>query len=581
MDAMSVLAKVKEDMKGTVAKIEAASAGTNSDALGTVADIISSAKKDISTSIPGAQAKLDSISSDAKKALSTTITSADKIVSNVKASVSEVTTSNKQNATKDDTTTAVYEFILSRTNILDKSLPHITDFQYIAFIRDPIKKQGVLIDMEAMIPNATLDAIEVELSQKKFPEYELTCHQIKDIDKSNEADDNIKLKLYSSFVVIRVCERQKDKTTTDRTTAEGAIPCRIVLENPIAWQMSVNTGFNVVFTPYTKTDTNSSQNPELIALETIINNSFNPQIKTSQMSSFTDYMIKKYAGNSKNIKQIVLADKSTVNLHHYEQITIPPTIPEINVPEYINNTYKPFSTPSFWFFDSFNFGDYDKDSKPINGKIPIWAILINFFNCYKTFEKVDISKDANITTFTHRIDSQPFADTESILDRPNAVINFIKTNMTQTLKKLGTLPKTLMADNTSETQDSRMTSLRIYVPDDIKPAEQRIMDNIGIFREHIDKIELYETTNTTPIWLQFGKLYNLEKDPKTGINTNDYIHTPVYIANIFKRRQLKDATLECINKYAMLRLIKPKKETVSQSEPLPPKGFEPEPLSPK
>lgn len=578
MDAMSVLAKVKEDMKGTVAKIEAASAGSNSDALGTIADIISTAKKEVSTSIPGAQAKLDAISSDAKKALSATMSSvkAEAIVANVETSTSEVVTPNKQVAIEDKKTTAVYEFILSRTNILDKSLPHITDFRYIAFIRDPIKKQAVIIDVEAMIPDATLRAIEVEISQKKFPEYELTCYQMKDIDKSNETDTNIKLKLYSTFVIIRMCHRQGDNTSSARTTAEAAIPCRMVLENPIAWQMSINTGFNIVFTPHSKTESDPTQNPELIALETIINNNFNPQIKTSQMNSFTDYMIKKYAGNSKNIKQIVLADKNTVNLHHYSQITVPPTIPEINVPEYINNTYKPFSTPSFWFFDSFNFGNYDKISKPDNGKIPIWAILINFFNCYNTFEKVDISKDKNITTFTHLIRSEPFVDTSSVLDRPNAMINFIGTNMTQVLKKLGSLPKTLMADNTSETQDARMTSLRIYYPDEIKSAEKRIIDGIGMFKKHIDLVEFYETTNTTPEWLQFGKLYNLERDPNTGINTNDYIHTPIYIVNIFKRRQMKDATLECINKYAMLRLVKSDKEMVSQAEPAPPIGFEPE-----
>jgi hypothetical protein len=457
-------------------------------------------------------------------------------------------------------TTAIYELLLTRTDETDKTLPHITDFHYLAIIRNPIAKQATYIDAQAMIPTSTLTVIETEIANGRFPQYELTCYQLKDIDKDNVPEKNIQKVFYSTFVVIAAISKQKDNTSTDRPTAEASIPVRMLLLNPIAYQMSKNTGFNKIFGPYVKTPENDDQNPQLIALETLINNSFNPQIDVSQMSSFTDYVIKKYAGNVSNIKQFVLGDKSTLNLMNYSQITVPPTLPEINVPEYIINTYKPFSTPSFWFFDTFNFGNYDNDSAPIKGKIPIWCFLINFFNCLNTFKKIDISKDSDITSFTHLIGSSPFIDAKGIINRPNAMINFISPNMTQVLEKFGEIPKTLMADNTFQTQDSRMTSLKIYYPDTLKSAKDRLLNCMELFTKHIDRIEYYETSNTTPEWLQFGKLYNLEIDPDTGINLNTYIHTPICIVNIFKRRQTRDNTLECVNKYSMLRLVNPPKK---------------------
>jgi hypothetical protein len=462
----------------------------------------------------------------------------------------------------DDTkTTAVYEFMLTRSNEMDKTLPYITDFHYVAFIRNPVEKQASYIDVQAMIPTATLTVIETEISNNRFPHYELTGHVMKEIDVVNEKGENIQKVFYKTFVVIVSISKQKDNTSTDRPTAEGAIPVRMLLVNPVAYQMFKNTGFNKILGPFTLPEDPDNDNPVLIALETIINNSFNPQSDDSKLTSFMDYVRKKYAGSiqTTDIKQIVLGDKSKVNLTNYSQITIPPTIPEINVPEYIINTYKPFTTPSFWIFDSFNFENYDNNSPVENGKLPMWGILINFYNCIERFKTFDISKNSSITTFTHLLGHAPFIDAMGILNRPNAMVNFIGPNMTVKLEKFGDLPKTLKMDNTLEAQDSRMTSLKIYYPDTIEESKKRIIDCMELFTKHIDRVEYYETTNTTPEWLQFGVRYNLEVDITSDppINLNTYIHTPICIVNIFKRRQTRDATLECINKYAMLRLCNP------------------------
>lgn len=458
-----------------------------------------------------------------------------------------------------DKTTEIYKFLLTRTDSDGESIPHISDFHYLAFIRNPITKQATYIDAQAMVALTTLATIETEISVGRFHTYELTGYQLKNMDETNKLNSNIQKKFYSTFVIILAVDKQKHDITSDRALQEAAIPVRMLLVHPVAWELSKNTGFNRIFRPYTLTKENT-QNPCLLALETIINNEFNPQLEVSQISSFTDHVIKKYAGERKNIKQIVFGDRASLNMKCYSQIVIPPTLPEINIPEYIINTYKPFTTPSFWFFDTFNFANYDGNSENFNGRIPIWCFLINFYNCLNTFKKVDMSDNSIFTSFTHLLKTSSFIDVMGILSRPNATINFIGPNMTQTLEKLGDLPSLKLADNTSEKQTDRVTSLKVYYPDNLDSARNRIIDCIKLFTEHIDQIEHYETTNTTPYWLQFGKLYNFERDRDTGINRNEFIHTPITIVNTFKRRQLKDNSLEHIVKYTMLRLINTKNQ---------------------
>jgi len=469
---------------------------------------------------------------------------------------------------EDDKTTAVYRISLTKVNTAaellvpgeqSEMLDEITDFHYLAFIRNPITKQATYIDAQAMVPTATLISIESAITGNNFPQYELQIMLMSETEsEDNSESSNEQELIYSGFVVIIDSDSKKDSTVTGRynTGADASIPTRLLLSNPIAYEMSKRTGFNVIFSP----DVENQTNPTLIALETIMNDDFNPEFEDTEIFSFMDY-VRTYAADESDIKQIVLADKSTVNLSHYGQITVPPTISEISVPEYIINTYKPFSTPSFWFFDTFNFANYDDDSEPENGKIPIWCILICFYNAFNTFECVDISEDEDINNYTHLLSTAAFNDRFGILP-PNAVVNFINT-VSQTCKTiaLGEIPSVQMTDNSSIKLEHRDKSCVVKFKDDIKEAQTRIMDCASMFTEHIHQIEYYETTNTTPEWLQFGKLYNMEKDQETGINKNEYLHTPICIINVFKRRQTKDNTMECINKYAMIRLITPPEES--------------------
>jgi len=447
-----------------------------------------------------------------------------------------------------------YQFLMTR--IQDKSegaIPHISDFYYIAFIRDIIRRQSTFIEAFALISRATISLIDAEISVGNYPSYELTGYELTGDGNDNEDKKQIYKTFYSTNVIILCAESQKENISSARNVEDYAVPVKLLLVHPIAYQMSKNTGLNINYSPVV---TPEPKNPKLIALETIINNQFNPQYNESEIESFTQSVVNKYASQPKHIKQIVFGDRSNLNLTNYGCIYVPATIPEINVPEYIINNYKPFNTPSYWFLDTFNFGDYDNSADSYeNGKIPIWAILINFFNCINTFKKEDISKNIITMVHTHLLKREDFIDSFGTFNRPNAIVNFIDGDSKYHKIKMGDLPKRTVSDNSQVVQDSQVTSFTVFYNDTIDAAKDRLVACRQLFNNQIDCIEFFESPLSTPEWLQFGKLYNMEYDDSTNENTFRYVHTPITIMNIFKRRQIKDDTMENINKYAMLRLI--------------------------
>lgn len=576
MGMMDVLDKVKKEMLGNVAKIEASSSNFITSAKGTIASAIFDAKKEIPEGMANLQTKLDTIASDSSAKITALAANGQtqeitNVVNNAQASIAstvkeaEATSAGQPAADsttkKDDKTTAVYTIILTRADTQTGELLTIDDFHYLMISRNPIEKQATMMEGRAMVQINALEIIEENISygigvDQNYPEWELSIYQLLDGDSP---DGGLKL-IYTTSVIITMCHRDMDKTATSNPTIESAIPTIFTMFHPIICQLSKNTGGNNNIIFGAQKDPKFPLNPRLIALETIINEDLD-EVKPNEMESFTDYIIKKYAGDKKNIKQIILGnkDKEKINQTSQDQITVPSTLPEINIPEYLIHTYKPFSTPSYWFLDTFNFANYDDESKPEFGKIPIWCFLINFDNCIKKFKSVDISKRVDATQSTHKVLTNQFTDVTSKLLRSNAVVTYRSKNMAPTItRKLGGSASILTGKGEYETQENRMTSINVYVPDNnIDEAEKRIIDCVDLFKAQINNIEYFETLNSTPDWLHFGKIYNLEKDPNTMLNKESYIHTPIMILHIFRRRQTKETSLECINRFAMLRMYDP------------------------
>jgi len=420
-----------------------------------------------------------------------------------------------------DTKSTFYNLLLTRT-IPDENLAEITDFAYLIFIRQPGTKRATYAIAQANIPTATLVVIEAEISAGSFPDYQLQIRHVKD---NNE---NLIYSSYVKFILPKNYNQNKAGTTVKGTSP--TVPVQFILVNPVIWEMSTNNSFNKTF--------NDKRYTALEILEL-----------------YTKEIIKKYSSSSQRLTWDKICDLTTKNKTLYDQVIIPSTITELQVPEYIIGAYKIFSTPSLWLFDNFDFSIKEIENSKATGKIPIIGLLLNFYNALECFEKYDISKDADIKQFTTLLKIIPYNDTLSVLSKPNAVVNFKNTtNMTQVTRLFGNLPKVTLSDNTKETQSQRVASLEIEYTDNLEEAETRIVDCVNLMQKQINQIEIYETINTSPEWLQFGYLYNLERDKKTGDNLNRYIHTPLSIFNIFLRQEQTIGKMEHIIKYAMLRL---------------------------
>jgi hypothetical protein len=417
-----------------------------------------------------------------------------------------------------DTKSTFYNLLLTRTEP-DKNIPEITDFAYLIFIRQPGAKQASYIIAQANIPTSTLIVIESEISAGSFPTYQLQIRHVKD-DK-----ENLIYSSYVKFILPKNYNQNKAGTTVKGTSP--TIPVQFLLVNPVVWEMNTNNSFNRTF--------NDKKRTALGVLELYLD----------------ELVIKK-----SKVSGLIIGDGSTVNQTLYDQIVIPSTITELQVPEYIIGAYKPYSTPNLWLFDNFTFPLEESEKEAIkNGELPLMGISLNFYNAIEIFKKQDISKDADIKQFTTLLKIIPYSDTLSFLSKPNAVVSFKNTtNMTQVTRLFGNLPKVTLSDNTKETQSQRVASLDIEYTDNLEEAEKRIVDCVDLMQKQINQIEIYETINTSPEWLQFGYLYNLERDKKTGDNLNRYIHTPLSIFNIFLRQEQTIGKMEHIIKYAMLRL---------------------------
>jgi len=422
---------------------------------------------------------------------------------------------------EDNTRTTLYDLMLIRTETVD-NINEITDFAYLIFIRQPGTKQSSYIIAQANIPLATLILIEHEASVGLFPNYQLQIRHIVN------GEENLIYSTYTKFIL------PKNYNLNQQGSNSGTAPTvsvQFLLVNPIAWNMNTNNSFNFVF-----------NKQKYIAMD-IIEKYYVEEIK------------KKHSGNRPDlIKFQNFADNSTKNTTLYNQITIPSSITELQVPEYMIDAYKPYSTPSLWLFDTFNFGNYDNKSNNTKGEIPIWCIMLNFYNAIDTFKKYDISNDLDITQFTSRLKIIQYNDTLKEFIKPNAVVSFTDiANMTQKIELFGNLPFVSRVDNTYEKQPNRTTSLHIKYNDNLKEAERRIVDCVELMNKQINQIEIYETINTSPEWLQFGCLYNFDRDPKYGENLFEYVLTPITIFNIFRRKSQKDTQMEHMMKYAMLR----------------------------
>lgn len=249
------------------------------------------------------------------------------------------------------------------------------------------------------------------------------------------------------------------------------------------------------------------------------------------------------------------------NEYKYEHILIK-TKNDLEVPNYLLNTYKTHNVPFLYFFDNFYFNK--KETKDIT---------CHYMNISdkKYFEKEDIKEYGDSSFLTKLLEERPLTDINNMLNKNNPVLNtnhrtiaFDQTKTPQTKvpfkEDKGSGEKVKLYENReikslesgkkieTKEQNKQITSTNLVVPDKIAEAKKRLTKTQEVYNKVIS-CNTFEITNAVPDFPQFGKLYNLD------VTDRDlFTHVPINIVNVFMRQQSqRDPYLKLVNRVLTLK----------------------------
>ncbi len=402
----------------------------------------------------------------------------------------------------------------------------INDISFCCFFRTPIFKQASYCVLKINIPVILIQQIQNDINNNKHPKFNLSIYMV----KRDEEYKRIKQLYYKNFCVVNL------KVEETLLLEKKNVSCRLLLVNPILYYMANTNTYNK-----------------------ILNN------KTAYQS-IQEYekFIKNTYGNTFFINHII--DKRNINNFIYEQILIK-IQNDLNVPTQIINTYKPFHSYNYYFFDDFNLSEEcNKD---------ISCTYLNLSN-RQILQQFDISKNGEIIQGLRRFEEIKFCDQDYTFNKESQSINFNEYRMIYKNKKsiqskvpkqdtqkidenqldISEEPRKIKTTKSSSLytakdkktipQSSQFTTL--YSPDNPENSMIRFNEAKKFLNEIFENIIVYECNGCMPDWLQFGKLYNLEID-----DVNSYLYTPLNIINIFQRKTKKEIYQSHLIKFSMLK----------------------------
>ena len=399
------------------------------------------------------------------------------------------------------------------------------DVSYCSFLRTPIFKQATYCILQINLPPILLHQIRNDISDTNHPKFNLTIYLV---DRQNDYN-RIKQIFYKNYLVLNI------KATERETADKKRIQCKLILVNPILYYMNNNNTYNIIL-----------------------------KNKTAYQA-IQDYeqFIKKIYGNTFYSNHII--DQNNINNYIYEQILIR-TINDLNVPTELINVYKPFHSFNYYFFDDFNLSSKcDKD---------ISCTYLNLFN-KDVLTKFDINEFAEICQnlkmiktvqlndnnyeLTKNSESFNFNHQEIVYESDKSVSSSVPKQDTQTSEETELVEKTDRKINLVKSsnlnigknenpisQSSQQTI--IYSPDSIENSKLRYKKAKELLNKKFENLSLFESINSYPDWLQFGKLYNFELDDQAS-----FYYTPFSIINIFQRKVEKEHYLNHIIKFSCLK----------------------------
>lgn len=397
-----------------------------------------------------------------------------------------------------------------------------TDVGYLSFIRTPLIKSCSYAVLRLNLTAILILGMINDLNNNIFPDYSIEIYSV------DESAKNKRVTLLFSKLFKVLFVKPLEAMTFDKSN----YPCKVVLSNPFFHYMSTANTYNKILEGKTAYDAIKD---------------FEGFIKTSHGDIF---------------KTRHIGTKSEVNDYKYEQMLIKAP-DDLNVPTYIINTFKPFNSFNFYFFDDFHLSD-DSENE-------ITTHYLNIFDI-KQFKTFDIKLYGDINGATKKLKIFTVSDQTLNLDKENQSVTVTSREAKYSTTKSfnSTLPKHNKTPSTVETlmenrsiqvgqysgpiekQNFGQSSqhINIYAPDTEENALYRFENFKKFFIGKLDYIQVYETTNCLPDWCQFGYTYNMDLE-----DSSSFLYTPINIVNIFARVNNKEHYCNHLVRYSMLKFI--------------------------
>ena len=394
----------------------------------------------------------------------------------------------------------------------------INDIQYCCFIRAPLYHTTSYCIMKCFVPQLVVQKYMTQVSVNNFPKFKLKIYILDESSQFHEKKIDI---IYNQSVQCISITPEKSMRYT-----ESNVHVKMVLVNPILHYMGITNAYNVI-------------------LE-----------NTTGYNALKNYeeWIKKNYGNVFNFQHYGVSENQ--NSFQYEHILVK-TPNDLNVPNYLIDTYKINNNPCFYFFDNFNI-----DEKTEND------IVCFYINLSKLDAQMgqQTSKFPDMNMLTKVVRKIPIKDMQRKYDKDGHVIVYRSPELKYNHKKVtsSSIPtkdskvekvelsedRNIFVSNDGPisnhqiSQSSMFSS--IYFSDSLENAKLRYESTKEQFIKKLNNFVYVEITNAIPNYPNFGKKYDIEKSSK-------YDFSPICICNIFIRKNDKEPFMALLNQTIMVQ----------------------------
>lgn len=392
------------------------------------------------------------------------------------------------------------------------------DIQYCSFIRAPFYHTTSYCIIKCFVPQLIVQKYIEQTSVNNFPKFKMKIYLLDELGQFSSK--RVDIIYQQTLQCISITPEKALKYTED------SIHIKMILVNPVLHYMGMTNVYNVILE-------NTTGYGALKNFEGWIKNNY------GEIFDFQHFGV-----------------IENQNTYQYEQILV--KVPnDLNVPNYLIDSYKINNNPCFYFFDNFNIGEKTKND--------IVCLYLNLSKLDSQYgQKTSLYPDTNM--LTKIVKKIPIKDAFKKYDKDGHVFVFRSNEIKFDHKKLTTssIPNKKSEMSEIELEDKRKIFVSndgpitnqqisqssafssIYFPDDLSNAKKRFESTKDQFINKLQNIVFIEITSAMPNYPIFGTKYDIEKNGK-------FDYTPLCICNIFVRKNDKEHFMILINKTIMLQ----------------------------